>query len=122
MRTTSQLAINGLNAGANQTSAWISCDMINRASSVITVTGGTSIVATVDLQVSDQAPISEGLQFQTAGLPTRFVVLSSAKISGNGSVLIPSVDISYRWIRLAYNYVSGSGGTVTADLAIQGWL
>ena len=49
------------------------------------------------------------------------VPATTVPVSGAGVYLIPSTELSYVWVRVAFSASSGSAGTATADMKSVGF-
>ncbi len=112
----------------------------NIASRSITPTyNGPAIDASQLLQISVQAVIASGTSptgsvkiqasndvCHTGNQPTPFVPTNWTDISGatvsytdNGSLLIPKLDLCYRWIRIVNTFGSGTGNVSVTIFAVS---
>jgi hypothetical protein len=92
----------------------------NHVSVTVAITGGTSPVGTLTLQVTDFGGSLDGNygDIFAAGVP--WVSTSvTASVSGNGNYRLLLQNEAAKYIRLVYSYTSGSGGVVSAALTAR---
>lgn len=112
---TAQLANGAATSALTLDSSKIDAQLMVAASAQAIVAGGSSIVGTLQMQGSnDPCPYQNNAAQFT---PTNWTNLlaSAVAISGNGTYIIPKMDVSYRWLQVVYTYTSGSGGTITIN-------
>ena len=84
------------------------------------------VTGSVTVQVSNDLP-SGAQEYPARTAPASWVDVSgaSATLAGAGGVydfLIPKMDVSYQWMRLAFTATNASAtGTLTAKVASKGW-
>ena len=109
--------------GASVSGAAIPADMATSASVQASFTGTTTLVATLQLQGSNDMPPSPSYYYSQGFVPTNWTDITSGSVAApdpDAAVSIQPLDVNWRWLRLKYTYTSGTGGTFTATLNLQG--
>lgn len=121
MRTVIETVVNAASAAQNNNGTVIDAQQLAYATAQATVSGGTSIVAAIKIQGSNDIP-SAGLP-DANFTPTNWadIANSSTAISGNVSITTPVATLAFRWVRAAYVFTSGTGGTVTVNFVGTGF-
>lgn len=100
---------NATNINPSFNSSAVDASLLMRASVQAVVTG-TSPVGAAQMQASNDAVN-----------PTNWANIgSSLAISATGVSFIAALELSYRWVRVAWTYTSGTG-TITFNFEGVGW-
>lgn len=119
MRHVNNVALNG-NAGQVLTSGAIQASQMSRLSAQGAVTGGTGIIGTLKVQVSNDKP--SGVQ-PALFVPTNWSDLGGASVTINGNTngFVGFNELCGEWVRVVWTPSSGSGGAIKATLVLLGW-
>lgn len=121
MRKACSTIWNGLQAGQPQTSPPQSMENFIRGGAVVTLAGTNGGAGTLVIQVSSQPAIAADQQFAPVGLPTRWAILTTTTLTGDGSTPFNLWADSYRWIQFVWTPTTAIAGTVTLDLNLSGY-
>lgn len=121
MRPSNSLIMNNLQAGSSNSSIVVWATDIIRCSVQVSVSSG-SLSGTFQLQSSnDQATGLPPNQF----IPTNWTSLGSASVIASSSTLgvgvfmIPSLEVSYEYLRVVFGSTSGALGLYSARLVAK---
>lgn len=120
MRSLNEVVLNALSDTSSQTSAAIDASQLFRVSVQASFTD-SAVAGTLKLQCSNDPSSANNLpSLQT---PTHWTDIpnTSQSITAGASVLIPSTEIAYRWIRVVFTETTPGSGTVTATLNALGY-
>jgi hypothetical protein len=116
MRILNYLVFNNSTVGTGIASNAIEAGFMLNASLIATVTG-TSPVATLALEVSNDKALDGDLGPFT---PTNWSAIATVSVTANGVYMIPKTDVCYQWLRVNYIYGSGTATTITANIKTNG--
>lgn len=119
MRFLDFVALSGADASTDQNGSNIPASRFTRASAQAVVTGSSGLSGTLKLRASNDKPAATNLENQF--VPTNWTDIPDASVSvtGDGTFLLPAVDLCYRNIRVAW-VVSGGTGTLSVNLNTHG--
>lgn len=114
-----------LSGGGTVFSNPVQTSYINRVSMQVALTGSGTPNAKLGLQASDDVP-PPGTEWtpNSSWQPTNWSEITSADVtvSATGAILFPSLDIAYRFVRLAMAPQAGAtANTFTATMHQIGW-
>ncbi len=114
MRPSVESALDAVAATADRYSSAILIQFALQASVIVVVSGGTAPTGTVKVDVSNDQPLS-------GTAPTNWITLADVDvdISDNGVYVIPKFDLCYMYMRVWYDFTSGTG-TLTARVKTNG--
>lgn len=120
MKTLNEIVLNALPDTSSQTSAAIDASQLFRVSVQASFTD-SAVAGTLKLQCSNDPSTANNLPGLQAPTHWTDVPNTSQTITAGASVLIPSTEISYRWVRVVFTESSPGSGTVTATLNALGY-
>lgn len=114
-----QQSLAAVDASANQNGPWIEASHKMNLSAFAVMTGAST--GTLNIQASNDPnpPVDSSGNPNPQNfinIPTQTVTIGAA-----GAFLIPSFSVSYKWIRASYVKNNGSAGTITVNLAGNGF-
>ena len=96
----------------------VPCDLLTSASVIATVTDSSSVVGTLELYGSNEAPPSYIRQTQFTPASDNWSLLASAAVTGDGAVRL-NANLAYRYVRVVFDNTSGSA-TLAIRLSLKG--
>lgn len=119
MRNTNFISLSSSDITGSPASAAIDANQLF-ACSVQGVVAGSSPVGALKIQASNDVSIAGNLETFVPTNWTDIGMSAQVSVSGAGTVLIPKIDLSYRWIRIVFTFTSGTG-TITAKVNASGY-
>lgn len=118
MKPVNSIVINALSDAVTQTSAAFDTWSMYRVSAQAFFSDGTAAGA-LKLQASNDISTANNLAIDQAPIHWNDIPNSSQTVTAGASVLIPSMEIGYRWIRAVWTPSAGAGN-ITVSLYAQG--
>lgn len=115
--------INGLSAAATQTSEALYTRSLTKICAIATIAGATALSAAVTIEGSNDVSDGSSGWTPTNWAPLKDITGTDISITAsveNGSKSSVPADICVLWVRVKFTYTSGTGGTVTVKVHLQG--
>lgn len=108
MRNLNQTLLNAADATSNQVTASLDASQLYRIS-FQAIFSDAACTGSIVLQASNEIEN-----------PTNWADLVTVSVSAGGVVFVPSTELSYQWVQLAYTANAGAG-TITVNVNAQGF-
>ncbi len=121
MRSLNKLVMDGLSAATDQNSDPIPARWFDNVSLVGTLASATTPDCVLKFQGSNDAP-ENGNNYAPSVAVSNWADIPNGSVafSANGSQTVRLSNISYRWLRAAWVYTSGTGGTISVRFTGSG--